>query len=183
MRLTIPYNWWDESQVVKNRENLNGVDGRPLPCGRGLFCLPYEHKRSGTVAVPAPIAMLAIESRNLLHEDDKEKGKGKVQMRLQSIGTCFFSILLLWGLAGNAESSWLQPKTQIVQGTMQYVTVEGGCWVLVSDSGKKYELIGRHPQLEREGLRVVVLLSKPDQPVYGFCPGEKMKLVQVVRIH
>lgn len=103
-------------------------------------------------------------------------------MSFQSIGTCFFSIFLLWGLAGNDEGSRLLPQTQIVQGTMKYVSVEGGCWVLVADSGKKYELIGRHPQLEREGLRVVVLLKKPDQPVYGFCPGEKMKLIQVMRI-
>lgn len=103
-------------------------------------------------------------------------------MGIQSITIYFLSFFLIWGLTGESGASILHPENRIVQGTMNFVPIEGGCWILEDDKGKKYELIGRHPQLYREGLRVVLLLKKPGRPVYGFCPGEKMELVQVIRI-
>lgn len=103
-------------------------------------------------------------------------------MGIQSIATYFLCFFLVWGLGGKEGVCLLKPANKVVQGTMKYVPIEGGCWVLEDDQGKKYEIVGNHPRLYSEGLRVVLLLKKPSQPVYGFCPGEKMVLVQVIRI-
>lgn len=102
-------------------------------------------------------------------------------MSAQVISNCLLGLLLVWTSSWGASFESLeQPDTFVVRGRMNYVNIEGGCWVLEETTGKKYDLIGRHPQLYKQGLRVVALVKKPDRPVYGFCPGEKVELIRVL---
>ncbi len=91
-------------------------------------------------------------------------------------------ILSLVSLACSGSRQEREPKTLV--GTMHSLSIEGGCWYLQTENGKKYELIGEKVrELKKEGLKVeVAIQSRPD--LASICMvGEIVELVEIIQIY
>ncbi len=54
----------------------------------------------------------------------------------------------------NYSSSQTEPAIVTISGTIHKLEIEGTCYQLATDSGKKYELMGKFPK--RDGMKVQV---------------------------
>jgi len=83
-------------------------------------------------------------------------------------------------LAGSGCTSLLvDVRPGRISATVRFVNVEGGCWVLSTDAGKRYEPIGLPAAFRQDGLRVsVTIRSRPDAG--SFCMvGEIVELTSI----
>jgi hypothetical protein len=51
------------------------------------------------------------------------------------------------------------PGAIVISGTVSFVSVEGGCWSILSREGKRYEPINLPVEYRRDGLRVGAALK------------------------
>lgn len=102
------------------------------------------------------------------------------QLRRKVLLWVVLSLLMVFGPPGVslAETQGMQ-----LTGTMHFLDVQGGCWVLEADGGGRYELVGRQAALQplhREGLRVTVEVQA-DPGLVGRCMvGRMVHLIRVV---
>ncbi|MDR6224723.1 hypothetical protein [Desmospora profundinema] len=73
----------------------------------------------------------------------------------------------------------------LLSGTMRYLDIQGGCWILVTKERKRFQLDGTPEQLRllrRDGARVTVLAEKaPDR--YGYCMvGTWVRVIRIIRM-
>ncbi|MFD1408156.1 hypothetical protein ACFQ49_08325 [Kroppenstedtia eburnea] len=77
-----------------------------------------------------------------------------------------------------------EPSRMELTGTMHFLQIQGGCWVLEADRGGRYELVGDRASLlplRREGLRVTVVVEA-DPDLVGRCMvGRMVRLIRVIR--
>ncbi|WP_258838946.1 hypothetical protein [Mechercharimyces sp. CAU 1602] len=106
---------------------------------------------------------------------------------LQKIVVVSLLLLLLTGMLpaerSEADPSLVTHPSIVVEGKMHYIAIEGGCWVLETSFGKKYQLHGAQvKQLHVPDLKVMVrIIPTPDR--YTACQmGESAQLVQILRM-
>jgi hypothetical protein len=54
----------------------------------------------------------------------------------------------------NSNTTQIEPAIVTISGTIHKLEIEGTCYQLATDSGKKYELMGKFPK--RDGMKVQV---------------------------
>ncbi|PTM58450.1 hypothetical protein [Desmospora activa] len=109
--------------------------------------------------------------------------------------TGLLAAVLVWGLVG-MEWNWIASSTLaeviasqtgeepfVLSGTMRLLDIQGGCWVLETAEGKRFQLDGTPEQLHtlrRDGARVTIYAVKaPDR--YGTCMiGTWVKVIQIM---
>ncbi|GGA40161.1 hypothetical protein GCM10007416_11410 [Kroppenstedtia guangzhouensis] len=76
-----------------------------------------------------------------------------------------------------------EPQRMELTGTMHFLHIQGGCWVLEADRGRRYELVGDRASLlplRQEGLRVTVEVEA-DPDLVGRCMvGRMVRLIRVI---
>jgi hypothetical protein len=87
--------------------------------------------------------------------------------------------MMLSSLPADADRSTVA-EDFLLEGTMHYLDVQGGCWVLQDDQGTRYQLIGNTQSLEKEGLRLVVKVRPGTGLVSKCMVGKLVRLVKVV---
>lgn len=75
-------------------------------------------------------------------------------------------------------------KPFVLTGTMRLLDIQGGCWVLETEGGERFQLDGTPEQLQllrREGARVSIWAVKaPDR--YGSCMvGTWVRVIRIIR--
>lgn len=91
----------------------------------------------------------------------------------------------VWLMTGGLSpvATGAEPTRMELTGTMHLIQIQGGCWVLESDQGKRYELVGDQASLlplRREGLRVSVEVEA-DPNLVGRCMvGQMVRLIRVI---
>lgn len=56
----------------------------------------------------------------------------------------------------------LSSGQRLIEGTVEYVGVEGGCWLIRGDDGTPYEPLGLPREFAEHGTRVLVVFSFPE---------------------
>jgi|SRR5665213_329005 len=88
-------------------------------------------------------------------------------------------LLLLSFLAFSSVPALAQDIT--ISGTMHHSTLEGGCWFLQADGGKRYELVGDtgivHP-LRVEGQHIVIRAASAKNAASVCMIGEIVRVLQ-----
>lgn len=65
--------------------------------------------------------------------------------------------------ATNCRLNVNEPSPVVIDATVRLVNVEGGCWVLETRSGRRYEAAGLPAEFREDGLEVTVELQRrPD---------------------
>lgn len=82
---------------------------------------------------------------------------------------------------GNAKTT--QEGTQVVEGMVRFIGVEGGCWQLQADNGKTYELVGELAgTLRTDGVHVRLEVRKK-KALASFCMvGELIEVLKILEI-
>ncbi|MFC4078288.1 hypothetical protein [Salinithrix halophila] len=95
-------------------------------------------------------------------------------------------LCLGWGGASLSAAQEVPGNPQwILSGTMRYINVEGGCWILETDNRGRYQLTGDASILKRlqvDGLQVTVLVEKAPGSVGKCMIGQWVRLVRLLRI-
>jgi hypothetical protein len=76
-----------------------------------------------------------------------------------------------------------QGDTFVLAGRMEFVNIETGCWVLVSDDGNRYEPSGDNADsLWKDGLRVTIR-ARQLTGVASICQtGRIVEVVEIIEI-
>ncbi|PTX55024.1 hypothetical protein C8P63_12346 [Melghirimyces profundicolus] len=104
---------------------------------------------------------------------------------MKSFGTVLLAVaLFLPGMWVSGDRAAAEPPTTILEGRMHYLDIQGGCWVLVEDRGRRFELVAEPALLQPlkvEGLRVTVEV-RPDSNLVGKCmAGRMVRLIRIIR--
>jgi hypothetical protein len=78
-------------------------------------------------------------------------------------------------------STEVQPTTVNLSGTIRKLAVEGTCYQLVADDGKKYELMGKFPKIDGTKVRVSGVIATDMMTVCQVGQPFKVKSVRVIR--
>ncbi|OYD09884.1 hypothetical protein [Paludifilum halophilum] len=106
----------------------------------------------------------------------------KLTLFLRRGGLCFLVALCGWTLSGLPVQA--EPSGDfILKGTMRYLDIQGGCWVLVDESGERFELVGDAEQLARvqvDGLKVRVVVRRASDRVSRCMIGPILYLQRII---
>jgi hypothetical protein len=69
-----------------------------------------------------------------------------------------------------------------ISGTVHFLEVEGGCWQLETDSGRRYELQPEQAPLLRDGARVSVVAQPAGGSATGCQVGMPLDVRRVVSV-
>lgn len=78
-----------------------------------------------------------------------------------------------------------QEQVTVLKGTMQWLNIQGGCWVLENDKGLRYELVGKESLLQplrKEGLRVTVAVQEDPELVGKCMVGRMVRVIRVIQV-
>ncbi|MDH4069401.1 MAG: hypothetical protein OEV30_03160 [Ignavibacteria bacterium] len=90
--------------------------------------------------------------------------------------------IMFCSCTGGKEATTYPGGSFVVQGTIRFVNIETGCWLLVLEDGTQYEPAGEDLSvLWRDGL-TVSLLVRPMKGVAGICQaGEIVEVIQILK--
>lgn len=94
-------------------------------------------------------------------------------------------VLLLAGTPSRCELSTASGTGELrLIGTIHFLEVEGGCWQLEADTGRRYELQPRQapPALLRDGARVSVVGQPADESQTGCRVGLPIDVRSVLSV-
>jgi len=79
----------------------------------------------------------------------------------------------------NCSGNLTDPSQMSVNARVAFVDVEGGCWVLVTESGKRYEPVKLASEFRKDGLKVAVrIVTRSD--VGSYCMvGEVVEILAI----
>ncbi|SDW29906.1 hypothetical protein SAMN05444487_102188 [Marininema mesophilum] len=91
-------------------------------------------------------------------------------------------MIVLGGILPKAAEAEKNPQWFLF-GTMRYLNLEGGCWIVEGDNGERFQLIGDPAilkGLQIEGLRVTLLVESASNR-YGKCMvGRYVRLIRLI---
>ncbi|MDN4593076.1 hypothetical protein [Polycladomyces subterraneus] len=102
-----------------------------------------------------------------------------------------FALILTVGLLTAAVGAWtvtqwqgktVNGETWILQGTLRYLDLEGGCWVLEDDTGKRFQLVGLPPSLLQNGVRLRLEVKKAERMMGKCQTGEFVRVLRVLQV-
>lgn len=72
----------------------------------------------------------------------------------------------------------------IINGIMNYLEVEGGCWQFVDEDGESYEIVGLNvAQLQINGLRAEIVVREIPGVASICMVGKMVELLDIVQIN
>jgi len=94
---------------------------------------------------------------------------------------------LLTAAAGVWTATQWQGKTVIgetwmLEGTLRYLDLEGGCWVLEDDTGQRYQLVGLPSSLLQNGVRLRLEVKKAERMMGKCQTGEFVRVLRVLQV-
>jgi hypothetical protein len=100
-----------------------------------------------------------------------------------SVITAVFAMGLLLpifpALADPSTTPATKPATVVLTGTIRKLAVEGTCYQLAADNGKKYELMGKFPKIDGTRVRVS---GVPKTDMVTICQVGQPFQVKTVRV-
>ncbi len=73
------------------------------------------------------------------------------------------------------------PEAFVIDGTVHFLNIEGGCWVIETQDGARYEPFGMPLEFETDGLRVRAAV-KPKRDALSICMvGTLVEVVEIDR--
>lgn len=73
-------------------------------------------------------------------------------------------------------------ETWILQGTLRYLDLEGGCWLLEDNAGKRYQLVGLPSSLLQNGVRLRLVVQKAERMMGKCQTGEFVRVLRVLQV-
>lgn len=92
-----------------------------------------------------------------------------------------FSPTTLPALANPPISAQAQPVTVNLTGTIKKLAIEGTCYQLAADDGKKYELMGKFPKTDGTKVRVSGVVVTDMATICQVGQPLKVKTVRVIK--
>lgn len=109
---------------------------------------------------------------------------------MSKIYTVAISIILVIGIffpilptLANPNSNPVKAKPVIVNitGTIHKLAIEGTCYQLAADNGKKYELMGKFPKIEGTRIQVRGVIATDAATICQVGQLVKVKTVKVIK--
>jgi hypothetical protein len=75
----------------------------------------------------------------------------------------------------------VKPQTVNLTGTIRKLAVEGTCYQLAADDGKKYELMGKFPKIDGTKVRVSGVIATDVATICQVGQPLKVKTVRVIK--
>jgi len=98
--------------------------------------------------------------------------------RSVNIIALFFPIMFLALLAGCASAQNIEEQS-VMTGTVEFLDLEGGCWVIRTDEGKALSPIDLPRLFQRQGLRVS-FTATPEPGIITTCmAGEPVRILTI----
>lgn len=90
--------------------------------------------------------------------------------------------LTLFSCATGKEGASYLAGSFVIEGTMQFMNLETGCWLLIAEDGKRYEPAGEDlSMLWHDGLSVV-LRVRTMKGVASICQaGQTVEVLQILK--
>jgi hypothetical protein len=110
--------------------------------------------------------------------------------KVSKLSTLIISLIFSLGVVlpivpvlANPTTSPVQVKAQTVNltGTIRKLAVEGTCYQLATDDGKKYELMGKFPKIDGTKVRVSGVVATDVATICQVGQPLKVKTVRVIR--
>lgn len=67
-------------------------------------------------------------------------------------------------------------------GTVTYIDLEGGAWILVADGGERYQPINMDSRYHVEGLRVAVIAEAQPEMASTLMVGTIIRIIEIRRL-
>lgn len=83
--------------------------------------------------------------------------------------------------ATTCNGNLTDPSRSAVDARVELINVLGGCWVLETDSGKRYEPIQLAPEFQRDGLEVTATLATRSD-VGSYCMVGELVEILTIRV-
>jgi hypothetical protein len=102
-----------------------------------------------------------------------------------------FALILTVGLLTAGVGVWTATQWQgktvngdtwILQGTLRFLDLEGGCWMLENDTGKRFQLVGLPPSLLQNGVRLRLEVKKAERMMGKCQTGEFVRVLRVLQV-
>jgi hypothetical protein len=81
----------------------------------------------------------------------------------------------------NMMTTQVKPVTVNLTGTIKKLAVEGTCYQLAADDGKKYELMGKFPKIDGTKVRVSGVVTTDVATICQVGQPLKVKTVRVIK--
>ncbi len=109
--------------------------------------------------------------------------KTKIYITIVSI---FLAIVLIFPTAStlantNSSPTAIKPVSIDLTGTIHKIAVEGTCFQLAADNGKKYELIGKFPRRDGIKVRVSGVVATDTATICQVGQPLKIKSIRVIK--
>jgi hypothetical protein len=100
--------------------------------------------------------------------------------------SAILAICVFWQILptlADANSQTVKVKLEIVSltGTIRKLAVEGTCYQLASDDGKKYELMGKFPKIEGTRVKVRGIIATDIMTICQVGQPVQVKSVRVIK--
>lgn len=73
------------------------------------------------------------------------------------------------------------PEAFIIDGTVEFLSVEGGCWAIIADDGTCYEPVGMPEEFYKPGLRVRAAVKLTTDWLSVCMVGTIVEVLQIKR--
>jgi hypothetical protein len=93
--------------------------------------------------------------------------------------TVFSMAVLLMSFAGCASAGNHQTAPAVMTGTVNYLDIEGGCWIIRTDEGKTLYPLNLPRSVRRNGLRVSFTSTPATGTVTSCMAGEPVRLLSI----